>query len=174
MIEKPLENKQTFLVTKAQPNPESIIFISVSISTQRTKGHLPTFFIKNGLFPASFSLFLSFQYSWQWLFNIKCCRWMDLNREPLKRPLNQLSHNRCPSFLSFGCESCPNARCRCKRRLTKLVKTKRMSTKLCAELVKEGALLLTGDEVSILVDVLHELSLLLWNFINTTTYQLGR
>ena len=63
MIEKPLENKETFLVTKAQPNPESIIFIIVSISTQRTKGHLPTFFIKNGLFPASFSLFLSFQYS---------------------------------------------------------------------------------------------------------------
>ena len=41
------------------------------------------YFSKNGPFPASFSSFLSFQYSWQWIFNIIFCRWLDSNRGPL-------------------------------------------------------------------------------------------
>ena len=38
----------------------------------------------NGLFSASFSLFLSFQYSWQETnIQYKFCRWLDLTRGPL-------------------------------------------------------------------------------------------
>ena len=42
------------------------------------------FFKKNGPFPASFSSFSSFQNSWQLVFNINFCGWMDLNHRPLE------------------------------------------------------------------------------------------
>ena len=41
-------------------------------------------FFKNGPFMVSFSLFLSFQYSWQLMFNINFWQWMDSNRRPLE------------------------------------------------------------------------------------------
>ena len=53
----------------------------------------------NGPFPASFSLFLSFQRSSvNNMFVINFCRWLVSNHEPL--PACQLSHNRI--ILSFG------------------------------------------------------------------------
>ena len=61
-----------------------------------------TFFKKNGPFPASFSLFSCFQCSWQLtMFNKNFAddwiRTADLWCR--KRPLYQLSHNHCPTFL---------------------------------------------------------------------------
>ena len=65
---------------------------------------------KNGPFPASFSLFSSFQYSWQWIFNIKFCWWLDSNRGPLEseatalptepQPLRQCFNVLVAKFLS--------------------------------------------------------------------------
>ena len=40
--------------------------------------------LKNGPFTASFSLFPSFQYSLQWIFNINFCRWLDSSHGPLE------------------------------------------------------------------------------------------
>ena len=40
-------------------------------------------YFKNGPFPATFSLFLSFQCSWQvTMFNVNFCRWLDSNLRP--------------------------------------------------------------------------------------------
>ena len=58
----------------------------------------------NGAYPASFSLFSSFQnkVDSKQMFNIiiNFYRWLDLNHGPLyrKQPLYQLSHNHCPLF----------------------------------------------------------------------------
>ena len=51
----------------------------------------------NGPFTASFSLFLSFQYSWLWMFNTIFCRWLDSNRGPVESEatLYQLSQRHC-------------------------------------------------------------------------------
>ena len=67
-------------------------------------------FFKNGPFPASFSLFSSFQYSWQWIFNLKFCWWLDSNRGPLEseatalptepQPLRQCFNVLVAKFLS--------------------------------------------------------------------------
>ena len=43
----------------------------------------PIIFIKIGNFRPSFSLFLSFQYSWEYMFNIIFCHWLDSNHGPL-------------------------------------------------------------------------------------------
>ena len=37
----------------------------------------------NGPFSTSCSLFLSFQFSWQWTFNLNVCQWLDSNCGPL-------------------------------------------------------------------------------------------
>ena len=59
-------------------------------------------FFKNGPFPVSFSLFLSFQYTVdsKQMFN-KFCRWLDSNRRPLVSEVTALPtepHNHCPFF----------------------------------------------------------------------------
>ena len=48
--------------------------------------------------PGLFSLFSSFQYSWQLIFNIIFCQYLDSNQGPLdrKQTLYQLSHDHCP------------------------------------------------------------------------------
>ena len=40
-------------------------------------------FFFNGSFVASFYLFLSFKYSWQYNAKYKFCQWLDSNRSPL-------------------------------------------------------------------------------------------
>ena len=54
---------------------------SLSIFVLRIR---PRFFLKNGPFPASFSLFSSFQYSWQEMLNIIFCRRLESNCGPLE------------------------------------------------------------------------------------------
>ena len=59
-------------------------------------------FLTIGQFPASFSLFLSFQYSWQYIGNIKFCRWLDLNHGPLVPEHTALSTDPQPLLRSVG------------------------------------------------------------------------
>ena len=76
------------------------------------------FLKKNWPIPASFSLFSSFQYSWQKIFNINF--WDDWIRTAdlwsWKQLLYQLSHNHCPFFTFICCKNC-NA---CLKRRNKL------------------------------------------------------
>ena len=51
-------------------------------TTWRSRRPLSCFFFQNGPFPAIFSLFLSFQNSWQRINEI-FCQWLDLNLRPL-------------------------------------------------------------------------------------------
>ena len=53
---------------------------------RRRRIHWPPVFhfFKNGPFPASFSLFLSFQDSWQYMFNLIFCLWLDSKCGPLE------------------------------------------------------------------------------------------
>ena len=57
--------------------------------------HWHSALFKNGPFPAYFSLFSTFQYSWQLTFNINIFQWLKSNCGPLKSEatLDQLSHN---------------------------------------------------------------------------------
>ena len=66
---------------------------------RRRRIHWPPVFhfFKNGPFPASFSLFSSFQDSWQfaydWIRTVDLWNW--------KEPLYQLRHNHCVSLFTF-------------------------------------------------------------------------
>ena len=55
-------------------------FSSKNISATKYFYPMVNVFLKNGLFLASFSLFLSFQYSFLQLIVNQICRWLDVNR----------------------------------------------------------------------------------------------
>ena len=66
------------------------------------------FFLKNGPFLVSFSLFSSFHYDWQYTnIQYKFCQWLDSNRGLWywKQLLCQLSHNHCPTTWIVFCHS---------------------------------------------------------------------
>ena len=71
------------LATKSYPPNCSQHFIG-------GKTRVSDFFKKNGPFPASFSLFSSFHYSWQLMFNINFCQWPDSNCGPLELEVTAL------------------------------------------------------------------------------------
>ena len=49
-----------------------------------------------------FSLFSSFQYIWQKIFNINFCRWLDTNRVPLESEATALPTEPQPLFVLFA------------------------------------------------------------------------